>query len=381
MRYSIVGAGFTGAVIARALAEAGHKVLVVDERAHVAGNSHTDRDPETGVMTHVYGPHIFHTGNERVWAYVQRFAAMRPYQHRVRAIAADGRNYGLPVNLTTINEFFSTSLGPEEARAFIQSKALKIDQPANFEEQALSMIGPELYHAFFRGYTLKQWGAEPTSLPASIFRRLPLRFNADDTYYDHPHQAIPEQGYTAMVAAILDTPNIELRLNTRFEDLTEEFAHVIYSGPIDRHFHCDLGRLNYRTLDFKVFRGEGNYQSTSVVNYCTEQVPYTRITEHKHFAPWEAESFTRTICYREFSRACGPEDIPYYPIRFTGEETLLASYVARARAARGVTFAGRLGSFRYIDMDVSIAEALIAADAILERIREGAAIPAFFIEP
>jgi UDP-galactopyranose mutase len=381
MRYAIAGAGFTGAVIARALAEAGHKVLVVDERLHVAGNSHTARDPETGVMTHIYGPHIFHTANERVWNYVQRFAVMRRYQHRVRAIAANGSNYGLPVNLTTINQFFGTSLGPEEARAFIQSKALKIAHPANFEEQALSMIGPELYQAFFRGYTLKQWGAEPTELPASIFRRLPLRFTADDTYYDHPHQAIPEAGYTALVSGILDHSNIELRLGVKFEELTEEFSHVIYSGPIDRYFHYDLGRLNYRTLDFEVFRAEGTHQNTSVVNYCAEQVPYTRITEHKHFAPWEAESFAKTICYREFSRACGPRDIPYYPIRFAGEETLLKSYIERAPATKGVSFAGRLGSFRYIDMDVSIAEALAAADTILDRIRAGAQIPAFFIEP
>ncbi len=381
MRYCIVGAGFSGAVSARALAEAGHKVLVVDERAHVAGNSHTTRDPETGVMTHVYGPHIFHTGDERVWSYVQRFATMRPYQHRVRAIAANGKNYGLPVNLTTINEFFGTSKGPDGARALIASKTEKIVWPANFEEQALTMIGRELYHAFFRGYTIKQWGMKPKELPASIFRRLPLRFNSDETYYDHPHQAIPERGYTEMVAAILDAPNIEVQLGVKFEELTEEFAHVIYSGPVDSYFKYELGRLAYRTLDFEVFRAEGSYQNAAVVNYCAEHVPYTRITEHKHFAPWEADSLAKTICYREFSRACGAEDIPYYPIRFAGEDSLLQSYVERARATKGVSFVGRLGSFRYIDMDVSIAEALAAADRMLECIREGAEMPAFFVEP
>ena len=381
MRYCIVGAGFSGAVVARALAEAGHKALVVDERAHVAGNSHTARDPETGVMTHIYGPHIFHTGDERVWGYVNRFATMRPYQHRVRAIAANGKNYGLPVNLTTINEFFGTAKGPDGARALIASKTEKIVWPANFEEQALSMIGRELYQAFFRGYTIKQWGAKPTKLPASIFRRLPLRFSTDDTYYDHPHQAIPERGYTEMVEAILDAPNIELRLGVKFEELTEKFAHVVYSGPVDRYFRYDLGRLAYRTLDFEIFRASGSFQNTAVVNYCSEQVPYTRITEHKHFTPWESERLAKTICYREFSRACGPDDIPYYPIRFAGEETLLASYVERAQATTGVSFVGRLGSFRYLDMDVSIAEALAAAEALLDRIREGAQIPAFFVEP
>jgi UDP-galactopyranose mutase len=380
MRYCIVGAGLSGAVIGRALAEAGHKVLVIDERTHVAGNCHTQRDAETGVMTHVYGPHIFHTANERVWTYVQRFAGMRPYRHRVRAIAK-GVNYGLPVNLTTINQFFSTSFGAEEARAFIASKAVKIDRPANFEEQALSMIGPELYHTFFRGYTRKQWGMEPTDLPASIFRRLPLRFNADDTYFDHPYQAIPERGYTAMVAAMLDTENLEVRLATRFEDLTETFAHVIYSGPIDRYFHYEHGRLGYRTLEFQVFRALGDYQGTPVINYCDEDVAYTRVTEHKHFAPWESGTLASTICYREFSRACGADDIPYYPIRLAGEEAMLRKYVERAQSEKGVSFVGRLGSYRYLDMDVCIAEALSASDQMLARIAEGAAIPVFFNEP
>jgi UDP-galactopyranose mutase len=380
MRYCIVGAGLSGAVIARALAEAGHKVLVIDERPHVAGNCHTQRDSETGVMTHVYGPHIFHTANERVWTYVQRFAAMHPYHHRVRAVA-NGTVYGLPVNLTTINQFFGTALSPDEASAFIQSKALKIASPANFEEQALSMIGPELYRTFFRGYTRKQWGMEPTDLPPSIFRRLPLRFNTDDTYFDHPHQAIPELGYTAMVTAILDTPNIEIRLATRFEDPTEKFAHIIYSGPIDRYFHHQFGRLGYRTLDFEIFRARGDYQGTPVINYCDEGIPHTRITEHKHFAPWERDAHESTICYREFSRSCGPDDIPYYPIRLAGEEAMLRKYVDRAHAEKGVSFVGRLGSYRYLDMDVCIAEALTAADTMLARIAESAPIPVFFIEP
>jgi len=379
-RYCIVGAGLSGAVVGRTLAEAGHRVLVIDERKHVAGNCHTERDTETGVMTHVYGPHIFHTGNADVWNYVQRFATMRPYRHRVRAVAG-GNAYGLPINLTTINQFFGTQFGPEEARAFVASKAVSIPQPANFEEQALSMIGPELYHAFFRGYTRKQWGMEPTDLPASIFRRLPLRFDTNDTYYNHPWQAIPERGYTEMVAAILNVPNLEVRLDTRFEDLAEPFAHVIYSGPIDRYFRFEFGRLGYRTLDFEVIRAQGDYQGVPVINYSDQEIPYTRITEHKHFAPWESETLASTICYREFSRACGPDDIPYYPIRLAGEESMLRRYVERAQAERGVSFIGRLGSYRYIDMDVCIAEALSAAASILDRIAASAPIPVFFIEP
>jgi UDP-galactopyranose mutase len=380
MRYCIVGAGFSGAVIGRALAEAGHQVLVIDERKTVAGNCHSARDPETGVMTHVFGPHIFHTDDERVWAYVRRFGDWAPYRHRVKAIAG-GRAYSLPVNLLTINQFFGKIMGPDEARAFIRDKAQVIDAPANFEEQALSMIGPELYRAFFRGYTRKQWGVEPTQLPASILKRLPLRFNYDDSYFVHPYQAMPRNGYTEIVANILDTPGLELRLAAKFEDLDEKFAHVIYSGPIDRYFDHQFGRLGYRTLDFETFRGKGDFQGAAVLNYCDEDIPFTRITEHKHLAPWEARDIDGTICFREFSRPCGPADIPYYPIRRTDEEAMLGKYVARARAAHGVSFVGRLGSYRYLDMDVTIAEALAAADAMLDRIRDGGPLPAFFNDP
>jgi UDP-galactopyranose mutase len=380
VRYCIVGAGFSGAVIGRALAEAGHSVLVIDERTHVAGNCFSARDPETGIMVHVYGPHIFHTGDERVWAYVQKFGEMVPYQHRVQAIAG-GAVYSLPVNLLTINQFFGKAMNPQEARDFIASKSSPIDNPANFEEQALSMIGPELYHAFFRGYTLKQWGLDPKQLPASILKRLPLRFNYDDSYFAHRFQAMPRQGYTALVAAILEAPNLELRLSTRFEDLDEAFAHVIYSGPIDRFFSYAFGRLGYRTLDFETFRAKGDFQGTAVLNYCDESTPFTRITEHKYFAPWEKDRFEETICYREFSRACEPNDIPYYPIRRTDENAMLRKYVERAQATCGVSFVGRLGSYRYLDMDATIGEALAAADVTLARIREGAKIPPFFVTP
>ena len=380
MRYCIVGAGFSGAVIGRALAESGHKVLVIDERAHVAGNCHCVRDSETGIMTHVYGPHIFHTANEQVWSYIRKFGVMKPYNHRVQAVSGDAV-YSLPVNLLTINQFFGKVMGPAEARAFIASKAQKIEAPANFEEQALSMIGPELYHAFFHGYTRKQWGVDPATLPASILKRLPLRFNYDDSYFAHPYQAIPEKGYTEIVAAILDHPGIELRLGARFEDMAEPFAHVVYSGPIDRYFNFEFGRLGYRTLDFEVFRARGDFQGTAVLNYCDETVPFTRITEHKHFAPWDSASYEGTICYREFSRFCGPDDIPYYPIRRTDEESMLRKYVDRARNTAGVTFVGRLGSYRYLDMDVTIAEALQASSEMLTRIQADAAIPAFFVEP
>lgn len=377
MRYCVVGAGFSGAVIGRALAQAGLKVLVIDERRHVAGNCHSRRDGMTGVMTHVYGPHIFHTANERVWAYVRDFAEMVHYLHRVQAVAR-GKVYSLPINLLTINQFFGTVMSPSEARAFIARKSRRIEEPGNFEEQALSLIGEELYETFFRGYTRKQWGLDPTRLPASILKRLPLRFDYDDSYFSHPHQAIPRAGYGELAASILKTGNLELRLGARFEDFDETFAHVVYSGPLDRYFRFSLGRLGYRTLDFETFRQSGDFQGAAVLNYCDETTPCTRITEHKHFAPWEKHLFADTICTRESSRACGPDDIPYYPIRQADEERLFNDYVALARAAEGVSFVGRLGTYRYLDMDVTIAEALDAADRILACVRHGTSIPAFF---
>jgi UDP-galactopyranose mutase len=380
MRYCIVGAGFSGAVIGRRLAEGGHEVLIIDERGSVAGNCHTARDASTGVMVHVYGPHIFHTADERVWNYVQQFGEWIPYRHRVQAMVGD-RVFSLPVNLMTINQFFGKTMSPAEARAFVAQKTTPTQNPKNFEEQGLNLVGRELYEAFFRGYTRKQWGVEPTNLPASILKRLPLRFNYDDSYFAHPHQAMPKDGYTAVVAKILDLPGIELRLGTRFEDLNESFAHVIYSGPIDRYFDYAEGRLGYRTLDFERFEADGDYQGSAVINYCDEDVRFTRITEHKHFAPWEAESHERTVCYREFSRFCEPGDVPYYPIRQVDEEAMLRRYVERANATDGVSFVGRLGSYRYLDMDVTIGEALAAADRMLACIAEGQTIPAFFVEP
>jgi UDP-galactopyranose mutase len=380
MKFCLVGAGFSGAVIGRALAEADHEVVILDERSHVAGNCHCATDAKTGVLTHVYGPHIFHTADERVWNYVNRFATMMPYRHQVKATAG-GRIYSLPVNLATINQFFGKTMGPAEARDFVARKAVKIADPKNFEEQALSSIGEHLYRTFFRGYTRKQWGFEPTQLPASILKRLPVRFDYDDSYFAHPYQAIPKEGYTRMVAAILAAPGIELRLNSRFEDVTEPFDHVIYSGPIDRFFDYRLGRLAYRTLDFEAFHAKGDHQGTAVMNYCDEDVAFTRITEHKHFAPWTKAEFEGTICYREYSRAMGPNDIAYYPIRLVDEQALLGKYVELARATPGVSFVGRLGTYRYLDMDVTIAEALQAADEIVALVRQSVPLPTFFVEP
>ncbi len=375
----IAGAGLSGAVIARQLAEAGQEVVVCEARDHVAGNCHTQRDGETGVLRHVYGPHIFHTGDAEVWDYVTRFATFRTYRHRVWTTVS-GRVFPLPVTLATINGFYGKTLSPDAARAFIASEAEDIPDPQNFEEQALSMIGRPLYQAFFKGYTEKQWGCDPRDLPASILKRLPLRFTYEDGYFDHRFQGIPEDGYTPMVAAILDHPGITLQLSTPLDPgAVPPGAHLFWSGPLDAYFGHDLGRLGYRTLDFEDSRQTGDFQGCPVMNYGDADVPYTRITEHKHFAPWE--SHDATLVTREYSRACGPEDIPYYPIRLAQEKALLAAYVRKAQVTRGVSFVGRLGTYRYLDMDVCIREALDAARAFLAAKDSGNPLPAFLSPP
>ena len=359
----VIGAGFSGAVIARELAEAGLFVEVVDARTHVAGNCHTERDASTNVMVHVYGPHIFHTDNERVWEYVQRFDRFMPYVNRVKTVV-NGKVYSLPVNLHTINQFFDVALRPEEARALIQEKAdNSIEEPKSFEEQALKFVGKELYEAFFKGYTFKQWGTDPKNLPASILQRLPLRFNYDDNYFNHRFQGMPEHGYTHIVQAMLDHPNISVILGQKLsrEEVRArtDVAHVFYSGPIDAWFGFEKGRLGYRTLDFERHETEGDYQGGAVVNYGDPEVPFTRISEHKHFTPWE--SHERTVYFKEYSRACGEQDIPYYPIRLVEEMSILDEYIELTKMEKNVTFVGRLGTYRYLDMDVTIAEALNTA--------------------
>mgnify|MGYP001819573695 CR=1 FL=1 len=379
-KFLAVGAGFSGAVIARTLAEAGHEVDIVDARSHVAGNCHTERDAETGVMLHKYGPHIFHTDNERVWDYLNQFTEFMPYTNRVKT-TSQGKVYSLPINLLTINQFFGTAMSPSEARDFIESQAdLSIEDPQTFEEQALRFVGRDLYEAFFKGYTQKQWGCSPTQLPASILKRLPVRFNYNDNYFFHKYQGMPRDGYTAIVEKILDHPDIILSLNTTFRrEQASTYEHVFYSGPIDGYFDYELGRLGYRTLDFREIRAQGDYQGCAVMNYGDESVPYTRIAEHKYFSPWEEHE--GTVCFAEYSRACEDGDIPYYPIRLTEEQELLRRYVALAKQQESVTFVGRLGTYRYLDMDVTIKEALEAADQFLTLRGPGQKIPAFFVDP
>lgn len=377
---AIVGAGFSGAVIANQLAQAGYTVDVFESRPHIAGNCYSERDAETGVMVHVYGPHIFHTDNERAWEFVNRYAEFKPYVNRVKAITG-GKVFTLPINLLTINQFFNKTMGPAEAQAFLQDLGDKsIENPTTFEEQALRFVGRELYEAFFKTYTIKQWGLHPSELPASILKRLPVRFNYDDNYFNHKYQGMPANGYTELVQNILDVPGVTVHLSTAFEPADKgNYAHVFYSGPIDAWFKHEDGRLPYRTLDFETFRADGDYQGNAVINYCDDEKKYTRITEHKHFSPWEKHE--KTICYAEYSRQCEEKDVPYYPIRQTREKAQLELYVNKAKNEDNVTFVGRLGTYRYLDMDVTIHEALLTSDKFLESAKAGERMPAFVIDP
>jgi len=374
----IVGAGFTGAVIGRELAEKGHKVRVIDNRPHVAGNCYSERDEQTGVMVHTYGPHIFHTDNQEVWDYLNRFAEMMPYVNRVKT-TVNGQVFSLPINLHTINQFFNTTCSPSEARKLIDSKSdPRIQEPKTFEEQALRFVGKELYEAFFKGYTIKQWGLSPAELPASILKRLPVRFNYDDNYFSHKYQGMPKEGYTPIVVNILDHPNITVELNHAYQQQDSEgIDHLFFTGPLDAWYGYRYGRLGYRTLDFEKFYSEDDFQGTAVMNYGEEKVPYTRITEHKYFAPWEKHQ--GSVCYREFSRACTPEDTPYYPIRQTGEMEMLNQYLDLAEQETNISFAGRLGTYRYLDMDVTIGEALQMARTFLATVESGEKMPVFTV--
>lgn len=376
---AIVGAGFAGAVLARELVEKGpYQVHIFDQRSHVAGNCHTQRDPTTGIMVHEYGPHIFNTSREEVWNYLGRWDTLMPYINRVKAHTTRGV-FSLPINLLTLNQFFHQRFNPAQAQQFLASLGdTSITVPKNFEEQALHFLGRELYENFFYGYTKKQWGVEPKELPASILKRLPIRFNYDDNYYNQKFQGIPLHGYTSIVEKILDHPRIRVYLKRRF--LAEErknYSHTFWSGPMDAYFNYRLGDLAYRTLNFERHLGVGDYQGNAVINYCEEEVPYSRIAEHKHFTPWEQHE--QTLYFKEYSSLSRRQDIPYYPLRLQKDKDLLNDYVSLAKAEEGITFIGRLGTYRYLDMHVVIGESLDLGAICLTQSRDK--WPRFSVQP
>ena len=317
-------------------------------------------------MLHHYGPHIFNTSREDVWEYVNRYGTFGAYTNRVKAITGRGV-FSMPMNLLTINQFFGKVMNPAQARDFLALTGdASIENPQNFEEQALRFLGRDLYQNFFYGYTKKQWGVEPKELPAAILQRLPVRFNYDDNYYQQRYQGIPVEGYTAIVEKLLDHPGITVHLSRRLrpQDRTQ-FDHVFWSGPLDAFFDHELGTLQYRSLIFERFDARGDYQGNPVLNYCEESVAWTRISEHKHFAPWEEHE--STVCFREYSKLAEGSDIPYYPLRLRHDKSVLHNYFASAEKTKGVSFIGRLGTYRYLDMHVVIGESIDLAKVCLAR--------------
>ena len=366
-KYLIIGAGFSGTVLANQLSsKLDCTIDIWDERDHVGGNCHTHRDEKTGIMVHEYGPHIFNTDKKEIWDFVNSLVEFKPYVHRVKAMSK-GKIYSLPVNLHTINQLFGKSFTPQQAKAFLETLADKtIEDPQNFEEQALRFIGEQLYHAFFYGYTKKQWGCEPTELPASILKRIPVRFNYDDNYHNNIYTGIPVEGYTALIKKLIDHQNITVTLNKKFNAATDnvnEYDHVFYTGPVDAYFNFKYGRLGYRTVTFETHYADGDYQGVTQMNYCDSEVPYTRITEPKHFTYWEQHD--KTIYFKEFSKETGADDIPYYPKRLANDKALLLKYRADAEQLQKLSFLGRLATYRYMDMHNVIGEALDYAQIFL----------------
>lgn len=376
----VVGSGFFGLTVAeRAAQELGLEVLVVERRSHLGGNAYSEPDPETGIEVHRYGAHLFHTSNERVWDYVNRFSTFTGYQHRVFTTHA-GQVFPLPINLATINQFFGAALSPDQARELVASQADELDtaQARNLEEKAVSLIGRPLYEAFIRAYTAKQWQTDPTRLPAEVISRLPVRYTYDNRYFSDRFEGLPTDGYTALLQRMADHPRIEVRLDTEFDDVRDQYLRrvpVVYTGPLDAYFDHSQGRLGWRTLDFETeVLDVGDFQGTSVMNYADEDVPYTRIHEFRHFHPertWYPAD--RTVVMREYSRFAEVGDEPYYPINTPEDRARLLRYRELAAQEEGVLFGGRLGTYQYLDMHMAIASALHLVDDVLApHVREGA---------
>ncbi len=351
----VVGAGFAGSVMAERLAsDSGLKVLVIDRRPHIAGNAY-DRYDAAGILMHQYGPHIFHTNSAEVVDYLSRFTKWRPYEHRVLAAVA-GKQVPMPINRTTLNLLYGLDLETDaEAQAFLASRAEPVDEIRTSEDVVVNAIGRELYETFFRGYTRKQWALDPSELDKSVTARVPTRTNTDDRYFTDSFQAMPAEGYTKMFQRMLDHPNIEVVLGVDYKDVVGDisFNEMVFTGPIDEYFGYRFGKLPYRSLRFEHQTVDApRFQSVGTVNYPDEAVPFTRISEYKHLTG--QESLATTITY-EFPAAEGD---PYYPIPRSENQRLFKRYEALADAEPGVTFVGRLATYRYYNMDQVVAQAL-----------------------
>ncbi|MEG9226437.1 UDP-galactopyranose mutase [Aeromicrobium sp. Sec7.5] len=368
----VVGSGFFGLTIAERAAEHGQKVVVIDRRSHLGGNAYSEFEPETGIEVHRYGAHLFHTSNERVWEYVNRFTAFTSYVHRVYTVHRD-EVYPLPINLGTVNQFFRSAHSPDQARALLAEQAGEFESAtaSNLEEKGISLIGRPLYEAFIRDYTAKQWQTSPTELPPEIISRLPVRYTYDNRYFNDTHEGLPVDGYTAWLERMADHPNIEIRLDTDFFDDSHDASKaqtlgqlpIVYTGPVDRYFDYEEGRLSWRTLDFEQeVLPVGDFQGTPVMNYADADTAYTRIHEFRHFHPERDAPKDKTVVMREFSRFAEGDDEPYYPVNTPEDRQMLLAYRERTAAEPQVLFGGRLGTYQYLDMHMAIGAALSMFD-------------------
>ena len=352
----VVGSGIFGSVVAERLAaDAGRDVIVLEKRSHVGGNSYSETDPETGIEVHRYGSHIFHTKSEKVFAYISRFARLNAYRHKVLTTSS-GRVYAMPISLMTINAFFGKNLRPSEVDAFLadSTEKYRAAEPANLEEKAVSLIGEDLYRAFIRGYTAKQWGRDPKELPAEIITRLPVRHNYNTDYFNDPYQGIPLEGYGKLFEKLLDHPKIHTFLNTDYFDVRDVIPD---SAEI---LDYKYGHLEWRSLRFEWERFDvEDRQGTAVMNYADEDVPWTRIHEFKHYHP-ERPAFTsgKTVLCKEFPAAWKPGDEAYYPINNGRNRKLYEKYADEIARRPGWHLGGRLGAYQYWDMDKAIEKAL-----------------------
>lgn len=366
--YLIVGAGLYGSVCARQFADAGKRILVIDKRDHIAGNVYTEK--VEGINVHKYGAHIFHTNNEEVWDYVNRFAMFNRFTNSPVA-NYKGEIYSLPFNMYTFNKMWGV-VTPEEAAAKIeeQRKAAGITEPKNLEEQAISLVGTDIYEKLIKGYTQKQWGRECKDLPAFIIKRLPVRLTFDNNYFNALFQGIPVGGYTKMVENMLDHTNIEVQLGVDYLEDREKWNamadKVIYTGPIDAYFDYNLGYLEYRSVRFEnELVDMPNFQGNAAVNYTDAETPWTRIIEHKWFEFGKDEAgndLPKTVISREYSSEWKPGDEPYYPVNDERNSILYAEYRKLADKENHVIMGGRLGEYKYYDMDQVIAVALERAE-------------------
>lgn len=360
--YLIVGAGLFGAVMARELTDGGKKCLVIDRRNHAGGNIYCENI--NGINVHCYGAHIFHTSKEKIWEYANRFAKFNRYTNCPVA-NYKGEIYNLPFNMNTFNKMWGV-ITPDEAKEIIerQRAAHRTDDPANLEEQAINLVGTDIYEKLVKGYTKKQWGRDCTKLPPFIIKRLPVRFTYDNNYFNDTYQGIPIGGYNVLIDGLLE--GIEVRFDTDFlKDRETLFAladKIIYTGPIDEFYGYRYGALEYRSVRFETEElPTENYQGNAVVNYTDEETPYTRIIEHKHFEFGHQDT---TVISREYSAEWKPGDEPYYPVNDDKNAALYEKYAALAADESKVLFGGRLGEYRYYDMDKVIESALEMADAL-----------------